>query len=91
MPVMSHGRPAVQAANSSKTAALSGQANAAPWPRWRARPATISQSGLACPGGATARRTSPMRRSELVIVPCFSGQAAAGRTAWASDEVSVGW
>ena len=88
---MSHGRPAVQAANSSKTAALSRQAKSSPKPSSRASPATISQSGLASPGGAIARRTRPMRRSELVIAPSFSGHAAAGRTACASEDVSVGW
>lgn len=44
------------------------------------------QSGMASPGGAMAARTRLMRRSELVMVPDFSGQVAAGstRSAWAS-------
>ncbi|CAB3632166.1 hypothetical protein LMG26685_00719 [Achromobacter mucicolens] len=47
------------------------------------------QSGCASPGGAIAARTRLTRRSELVTVPDFSGQVAAGntRSAWASVSV----
>ena len=51
----------------------------------------MRQSGRAVPGGSSALRMSAVRRSEFVIVPSFSSQAAAGRTAWASALVSVGW
>jgi len=66
-------------------------ANASRWPSARPTRAKISQSASASPGGSSARRTRLTRRSELVIVPSFSGHCAAGRTAWASAPVSVGW
>ena len=44
----------------------------------RATCVTIHQSGLASPGDARNGRWREMRRSELVTVPSFSPQAAAG-------------
>ena len=44
----------------------------------RATCATIHQSGLASPGDGKNARWREMRRSELVTVPSFSPQAAAG-------------
>jgi hypothetical protein len=80
----------VSAANSAYTSAGDDHANASPNPSAAASPAAICQSGRAAPGGSSSLRTSPTRRSELVIVPSFSGHAAAGRTACASADVSVG-
>ena len=45
----------------------------------RATSVTIHQSGLASPGAGRNARWREMRRSELVTVPSFSPQAAAGR------------
>ena len=45
----------------------------------RATCVTIHQSGLASPGGGRNARWREIRRSELVTVPSFSPQAAAGR------------
>jgi hypothetical protein len=50
--------------------------------------AVIHQSGRASPGGGTAARTRCTRRSELVKVPSFSANAAAGRKTWPSSAVS---
>ena len=44
----------------------------------RATSVTIHQSGLASPGAGRNGRWREMRRSELVTVPSFSPQAAAG-------------
>ena len=44
----------------------------------RATSDTIHQSGLASPGSGRKARWREMRRSELVTVPSFSPQAAAG-------------
>ena len=41
--------------------------------------------------GSIAARMSVIRRSELTIVPAFSGHCAAGKTMWASAVVSFGW
>src|SRR2546425_8013364 len=49
----------------------------------------MRQSGSASPGGGTAARTRETRRSELVIVPSFSPQPAAGRKTSAYAAVSV--
>ena len=51
--------------------------------------ATIHQSGFASPGGGRKARWREMRRSELVTLPSFSPQAAAGRRTWAWTAVSV--
>ena len=50
--------------------------------------AVIHQSGRASPGGSIAARTRCTRRSELVNVPSFSANAAAGRKTWPSSAVS---
>ncbi len=55
----------------------------------RATSATIHQSGLASPGTGRKARWRVMRRSELVTVPSFSPQAAAGsRTCAPASTVS---
>ena len=54
----------------------------------RARSWTISQSGRDSPTGGTTRRTRWTRRSELVKVPSFSANEAAGSTTSASSAVS---
>ena len=51
--------------------------------------AMIHQSGRASPGAGRKGRWREMRRSELVTVPSFSPQAAAGRLTWAWRMVSV--
>ena len=53
-----------------------------------AKSTTICQSGLACPGGATAARTLVILRSLLVTVPSFSPQVAAGSNRSANSQVS---
>ena len=50
---------------------------------------TIHQSGRASPGAGRKRRWREMRRSELVTVPSFSPQAAAGSLTCAWRAVSV--
>ncbi len=47
-------------------------------------------SARASPGGSTSGWSRPMRRSELVIVPVFSSQVAAGSTTSANCVVAVG-
>ncbi|CAB4960959.1 unannotated protein [freshwater metagenome] len=91
MPVWSQTRPAVRLTNSAWTAAASGQENASSQPSAAARRARMRQSGSASPGGSIALRMRVTRRSELVVVPAFSGHAAAGRTRSANAVVSVGW
>ena len=49
----------------------------------------IHQSGRASPGAGRKARWREMRRSELVTVPSFSPQAAAGSRTWAWRIVSV--
>ena len=49
----------------------------------------ISQSARASPGGSTALRTRWTRRSELVNVPSFSANTAAGKTTSAKRVVSL--
>jgi len=44
---------------------------------------TIHQSGRHSPGEGRNARWREMRRSELVTVPSFSPQAAAGKSTWA--------
>src|SRR6516162_3426015 len=56
----------------------------------RATSVSIHQSVLASPGGCRNARWREMQRSELVTVPCFSPQPAAGRTTSANSVVSVG-
>ena len=56
----------------------------------RATSLSIHQSGLASPGAGRNARWREMQRSELVTVPSFSPQAAAGRTTSAKHVVSVG-
>ena len=51
--------------------------------------ASCHQSGRASPGDGMNARCREMRRSELVTVPFFSPQAAAGSSTWASAVVSV--
>ncbi len=56
----------------------------------RATSINIHQSGRASPGGGHTARWREMQRSELVTVPSFSPQAAAGSTMSAKHVVSVG-
>ena len=56
----------------------------------RATSVNIHQSGRASPGGARKARCREIQRSELVTVPSFSPQAAAGSTTSAKHVVSVG-
>ena len=49
----------------------------------------ISTSGRASPGASTAFSSKVMRRSELVIVPVFSAQPAAGKITSAYLQASL--
>ena len=95
MPVRSRSRPAVSGLYSSNSASGPVKSNrlGCPGRRWRssrrAKSQTMAQSGRASPGAGTARRTWLMRRSELVTVPSFSPQLAAGSSRSAWRQVSV--
>jgi hypothetical protein len=78
------------AACSRKISAGRRYGNSASQPIRLATSVSIHQSGRASPGGARNARWREMRRSELVIVPSFSPQPAAGRTTSAKAVVSVG-
>ena len=58
-------------------------------PMRRATSAMIHQSGRASPGSGRNARWREMRRSELVTVPSFSPQAAAGSSTCGVADVSV--
>ena len=80
----------LSAACSRNTAAGPSQAKAAAKPIRRATWANIHQSGRASPGASRNLRWREMRRSELVTVPSFSPQPAAGSTTCPKRVVSVG-
>ena len=58
-------------------------------PMRRATSATIHQSGRASPGSGRNARWREMRRSELVTVPSFSPQAAAGSSTCGAASMRV--
>lgn len=94
MPEWSAGRPIVSRLNASKhSSGVDHVISGAP-SRFRkcmriAKSRKISRSGLASPGGSTARSERCTVRSAFVNVPSFSPQIAAGSTTSASITVSL--
>ena len=90
MPVKSHGCPRESDFNFSKTTCGEVQsANIAPQPQESAIRRNMEKSASACPGALATFLIRPMRRSELISVPSFSPQPAAGKTRSARCAVSV--
>ncbi len=90
MPLKSHGRPAESRLRIWKTA--SGEChlrNISPHPQYSASSLKIAKSDRATPGACTTFLCKPIRLSELMKVPSFSPQPAAGSTRSAISAVSV--
>ena len=90
MPLMSHGWPAESRLSIWNVAAGDRHArNISPQPQYSATSLKMEKSASACPGARATFLIRPMRRSELMKVPSFSPQPAAGSTRSAIRAVSV--